>query len=128
MITTWSLLYLLIWSIDTNVLSSTSIYPNSIATFIIFSILLPDTATFLPYTEAACIICWILWILEANVAIIILPLVFPNILIKLSPTIFSDFVYPGFSTLVESAIIAKTPFLPNSANLAKSIGSPSIGV
>ena len=94
----------------------------------IFSILLPETATFLPYTVAASIICWILWILDANVAIIILPLVFPNILVKLSPTILSDFVYPCFSTFVESAIIANTPFLPSSANLAKSINSPSIGV
>ena len=66
--------------------------------------------------------------LDANVAIIILPLVFPNILVKLSPTILSDFVYPCFSTFVESTIIANTPFLPSSANLAKSINSPSIGV
>ena len=67
-------------------------------------------------------------IIDANVAIIILPLVFPNILVKLSPTILSDFVYPCFSTFVESAIITNTPFLPSSANLAKSINSPSIGV
>ena len=38
----------------------------------------------------------------------------------------SDFVYPCFSTFVESAIITNTPFLPSSANLAKSINSPSI--
>ena len=112
----------------TRISFSNSKYPSSAATATIFSILLPDTATFLPCILAASIICCILCTFDANVATIILPFAFENNLAKLSPTTFSDIVYPGFSTFVESAIIANTPLLPISANLAKSIGSPSIGV
>ena len=116
--TTWSLLYLLIWSIPTSISFSNSKYPSSAATATIFSILLPDTATFLPCILAASIICCILWTLDANVATITLPFAFEKSLAKLSPTTLSDKVYPGFSTFVESASIANTPFFPISANLA----------
>ncbi|MPN42812.1 hypothetical protein SDC9_190370 [bioreactor metagenome] len=66
--------------------------------------------------------------LEAKVATIILPLAVWNIFSKVSPTVLSDMVYPGLSTLVLSAIITVTPFLPSSANLVKSATPPSIGV
>ena len=103
-------------------------YPSLIATSEIFSILLPLKAIFLPYLIDEFIICCNLWILDANVATIILPLPLLNKLSKVSPTVFSDMVYPGWHALVLSAISNNTPCLPILANLCKSITLPSTGV
>ncbi len=65
---------------------------------------------------------------EAKVATIILPVLLVNILSNELATILSLIVYPGLSTFVLSAIKANTPSFPSSANLAKSITSPDIGV
>ena len=51
-----------------------------------------------------------------------------KIVSKVFPTVFSDIVNPGLIALVESHMSASTPFLPNSANLARSIVSPYTGV
>ena len=54
------------------------------------SILLPDSATFLPCFTAMSIICWSLWTFEANVATIILLLEFSeNSLSNVEPTTVS---------------------------------------
>ena len=74
-------------------------------------------------------ICCTLSTLDANVAIIILLLVFSEkIWSKVFPTFLSDGVNPGLNTLVLSHIKAKTPFFPNSLNLHKLIASPKTGV
>ena len=66
---------------------------------------------------------------DAKVATTILFLfAFLNKFSKLSPTDFSLGVYPGLSALVESDKRANTPLRPYSANLLKSIISPSTGV
>ena len=95
---------------STNISSSISKYPSSLATPITFTIDLPDIATFLLHFLAISIICCSLCIFEENVATIIL--LFPAVLNKSSkpaPTVFSDIVYPGFSTLVLSANNRSTP-------------------
>ena len=67
--------------------------------------------------------------LDAKVAtIILLPFPFANNSSRPTPTVFSDIVNPGFSALVLSASIKRTPFLLNSQILCISITSPSIGV
>ena len=74
-------------------------------------------------------ICWMRWMLLAKVAMMIrlLP-AFLNSLSKLSPTMRSLGVLPGFSALVESASRARTPWLPSSPNRARSMTSLSMGV
>ena len=122
-------LYLDISFKSTNISSSISKYPNSLATPITLTIDLPDIATFLLHFLAISIICCSLCILEENVATIIL--LSPALLNKSSspaPTVLSDIVYPGLSTLVLSASNKSTPSWPNSHILCKSIISPSIGV
>ena len=103
-------------------------YPRSIATFDIFSILLPLKTIFLLYIIDASAICCILCIFDANVATITLPFALDIILFKVSPIIFSDKECPALSTLVLSAIKSKIPSCPSWAILFKSITFPSIGV
>ena len=103
-------------------------YPNSLAVVIIFTILLPHTAIFLPYFTAQFTICWTLCTFDANVATTILLEELLNNLSNTSPTVLSDIVKPFLSALVESDISANTPSFPSSAKRLKSINFPSIGV
>ena len=48
--------------------------------------------------------------------------------LKVAPTVFSEGVKPGRSTLVESASSARTPSFPSSPKRARSMTSPSMGV
>ena len=73
--------------------SGTLRYPSSIAVEITLSILLPKTATFLSVRTALLIICCILWIFEANVAMMIrLPSAFAKRFSKELPTLRSEAV------------------------------------
>ena len=109
-------------------MSGHSIYPSSLAVVIIFIILLPHTAIFLPYFTAQFTICCTLWTFDANVATTILFVQFVNNFSNTSPTVLSDIVNPFLSAFVESDINAKTPLFPSSAKRPKSIIFPSIGV
>ena len=111
-----------------NTLSGTSIYPSLLAASIIFIILLPQTAIFLPYLTAEFTICWTLWTFEANVATTILFLFPWNNLSNTSPILLSDIVKPFFSEFVLSESKASIPLFPSSAILPKSIILSSIGV
>ena len=93
-----------------------------------FSMLRPVTATFRPHWAAASSTCWIRWTLEAKVVTMIRSSQFWNWRVKVAPTVFSDGVKPGRSTLVESASRASTPSLPSSPKRARSMTSPSMGV
>ena len=67
--------------------------------------------------------------LEANVAITMrFSLAFSNKGCRLVATVFSLAENPRLSAFVESAIYASTPFLPYSANVARSVVSPCGGV
>ena len=108
--------------------SGHSIYPNSLAVVIMFIMLLPHTAIFLPYFTAAFTICCTLCTFDANVATTILFVQCINNLSNTSPTVLSDIVNPFLSAFVLSDINANIPLFPNSAILPKSITFPSIGV
>ena len=113
---------------STNISSGASIYSSSLAISSIFSIDLPDTATFLPYFLARFTSPCTLFTFDANVATIILFLQFSNILSKTLPTEASDIVNPFLSAFVLSDNNASTPSLPSSPSLDKFICLPSTGV
>ena len=121
-------MYVDIISMSINKSSGQSIYPNSLAVFIIFIILLPHTAIFLLYFTAEFTICWTLWTFDANVATTILFVHPSNKLSNTGPIELSDIVNPFLSAFVLSDIKASIPSFPNSAILPKSIIFPSIGV
>ena len=93
-----------------------------------FSMLRPVTATFRPHLAAASSTCWTRWTLEAKVVTMMRSSQFWNWRMKVAPTVFSEGVKPGRSTLVESAHRHRTPSLPSSPRRARSITSPSMGV
>src|SRR5690554_3610008 len=74
----------------TNVPRGTFIYLYFWLTDIVFSMLRPKTITFRLCWILASIICFTRWTFEANVEIIILPLILPNIVLMLSPIFFSE--------------------------------------
>ena len=93
------------------------------------TMLRPETATFRPVWTAMLTICWMRWILEEKVAMIIRRSpAFWKRFSKVAPTFCSLSEKPGRSALVESASRQRTPWLPYSANRAISMGVSSIGV
>ena len=116
-------------STSMNMSSGTFRYPSCVAADMALSILRPNTATLRPFVTALSTICCILWMLDANVAMMMrLPSALANSRSKVSPTLRSEGVWPGRSALVESAIRASTPLLPSSPKRARSMISPSMGV
>ena len=93
-----------------------------------FSMERPVTATLRPKAAAASSTCWTRWTLEAKVVTMIRSSQFWNWRMNVAPTVFSEGVKPGRSTLVESAHSASTPSLPSSPSRARSMTSPSMGV
>ena len=103
-------------------------YPSSVATLAMRTMLRPDRQILRLYRFASSITCWRRWIFEAKVAMIMRPLASLKYSLKVAPTLFSEIVKPGRSALVLSDMRAKTPSLPSSPNLFKSITLPSMGV
>ena len=80
----------LILLMSTRVFLGTFIYPSSVETFIMFSMLRPVTATFRPTWAATSSTCWIRWTLEAKVVTMIRSSQFWNCRWKVAPTVFSE--------------------------------------
>ena len=93
-----------------------------------FSMERPVTATRRPYRAATLMICWRRSTLEAKVVTMMRSSQPLNSTSKELPTLLSLRVYPGRSTLVESASRASTPSRPRAPNRARSIIPPWMGV
>ena len=77
-----------------------------------FTMLLPESATFLPYFSAQLIICCTRLMFDANVAMMsrfLFAYARAKSASKLAFTVCSVCVYPGRAAFVESAISSKTP-------------------
>ena len=111
---------------ETNILSSL-MYPPSIDISILFSILLPNKAILRLFFLQVSTMCFNLYMLDANVATIILPFFFSNISCNSSSTLDSLAEKPGDKAFVDSLIKSFTPLFPVSDILCISLIGP-IGV
>ena len=66
--------------------------PSCIATVDTLIMLRPVRHTLRPKRCAESTTCWILWMLEANIAMMMRPSAFGKKELKVSPTVFSDMV------------------------------------